>query len=95
MSAGPLAMLAGLFVVPAGLLWLGHRLRRRPPRWRGAFWGALAGHVAAVVLATVAALLPPELWSADDLLRGLLGYAALPLLPVVGGLAGAVAAGGG
>jgi hypothetical protein len=92
MSAGPVVMLLGLFAVPGVLLWLGHRLRRRTARQRGAFWGALIGHVAAVVLATAAAMLPPQAWGPDDLVRGLASYAALLVLPLIGGAVGAFTA---
>lgn len=92
MSAGPVVMLLGLFAVPLALLWLGHRLRRRTARQRGAFWGALMGHIAAVVLATVAAMVPPQAWGPDDLVRGLASYAALLVLPLIGGAVGAFSA---
>lgn len=90
MSAGLLAMLAGAFGVPLGLLWAGHRLRRRPPRWRRAFWGALLGHAVAVPLALGAAMLPPMEWAAADTLRGALGFWALLALPAAGALVGAL-----
>ncbi|MHB1224396.1 MAG: hypothetical protein ACYC2G_10195 [Gemmatimonadaceae bacterium] len=92
MSAGPVVMLLGLFAVPTVLLWLGHRLRRRTARQRGAFWGALVGHIAAVVLATLASMLPPQAWGPDDLVRGLASYAALLVLPIIGGAVGAFTA---
>ncbi|CAN5181059.1 hypothetical protein BH24GEM2_BH24GEM2_15260 [soil metagenome] len=38
---GHLALLLGLFAVPALLLWLGHRLHRRSGRVLGALLGAL------------------------------------------------------
>ena len=37
-------LLAGLFLVPVVLLWLGHRLRRRTAGARAVFWGATIGH---------------------------------------------------
>jgi RsiW-degrading membrane proteinase PrsW (M82 family) len=91
-TAGVAAMLLGAFVVPAVLLWAGHRLRRRPPGWRAAFWGALLGHVLAVPLAVAAAVWPPAEWAPTDVLRGGLGLWALLVLPVVGAAAGAYAA---
>lgn len=90
MSFGPVAMLLGIFVVPTLLLWLGHRLRRRTARQRGLFWGALTGHVAAIVTATLAAMLPPQVWGPGDLVRGLASYGALLLLPIIGGAIGAL-----
>lgn len=87
MTPGIAAMLAGIFVVPAGLLWLGHRLRRRSEAARRAFWGALFGHLAAMVCAHFA-LLPAEEWSGDDRLRGALGLWSFLVLPLVGALVG-------
>lgn len=94
MTAGLAAMLAGAFGVPLVLLWVGHRLRRRPARVRGAFWGAFAGHVLAIPLATVAAMLPPAEWAPGDVLRGALGLWALLVLPLVGAGLGALLARG-
>ena len=90
MSTGLAAMLAGAFVVPAVLLWAGHRLRRRTPRWRAGFWGALLGHLVAMPLALAAALWPPRAWEATDAWRGALGWWGLVALPVLGALAGLV-----
>lgn len=87
MTPGIIAMLLGVFVVPAALLWLGHRLRRRPARVRAVFWGAVIGHIAAIACAHMA-LMPPEEWSPDDRLRGALGLWSFLVLPVLGGLVG-------
>jgi len=89
-TPGLVAMLLGVFAVPVALLWTGHRLRRRSPRVRAAFWGALAGHVAAIVVGSAAAMTPPEEWAATDFWRGLLGFWSFLLLPAVGALVGAV-----
>ena len=91
MTPGLVAMLAGLFAVPAALLWAGHRLRRRPARWRAAFWGALAAHVVASLVALVAAMVPPAEWAPHDRWRGFLGFWLLLVAPVLGAVAGAVA----
>ena len=45
-----IALLLGLFGAPAILLWLGHRLRDRTARQRGAFWGGAIGHSVAIVV---------------------------------------------
>lgn len=90
MTAGVLAMLLGVFVVPMALLWAGHRMRRRSARWHAAFWGALVGHVVALVVAPVAAMTPAEAWMPTDALRGAVGLWAWLVLPVVGGVVGAV-----
>lgn len=92
MSAGTLALLAGLFVVPVVLLWLGHRLRRRPARLRGAFWGGVIGYGIASVAALVAGMYPPAEWSDGDVVRGLLGFWLLLIAPLVGAVLGAVSA---
>jgi hypothetical protein len=89
MTTGLAVMLAGTFGVPAALLWAGHRLRRRPPRWRAAFWGALVGHVVAVPAAVTAAVWPPTEWGATDVVRGALGWWGLLVAPLVGAALGA------
>ena len=86
-------MLLGVFAVPAALLWAGHRLRRRSARFRAAFIGALAGHVAAIVVGSAAAVTPPEEWASSDLWRGLLGFWSFLLLPVAGALIGVMLGG--
>ena len=53
------ALLIGLLVVPMLLLWLGHRLRDRSAVQRGAFWGGVTGHTAALIIALVALHYPP------------------------------------
>jgi hypothetical protein len=88
-TPGLAAMLAGLFAVPAALLWAGHRLRRRGPRWRAAFWGALLAHVVIAPVAMLAAMVPPAAWAPTDRWRGLLGLWALLVGPLLGALAGA------
>ena len=88
MSAGLAAMLLGVFVVPGVLVWLGHRLRRRPRAWRGAFWGGLIGHVAAIALGLTFGMLPPEEWSGDDRLRGAFAFWSFLVLPLIGGVVG-------
>jgi uncharacterized membrane protein HdeD (DUF308 family) len=88
MSAMTVVLLAGLFAIPAGLLWLGHRLKRRPPRHRSAFWGALWGYFISGLLALYAGMSPPASWGPADAMRGWLGYGSLVLLRLVGGLIG-------
>ncbi|HEY7770035.1 hypothetical protein [Longimicrobium sp.] len=56
-------LLAGLFLVPVALLWLGHRLRRRAPGARAVFWGATAGHSIGILVTLAAAHYPPVLWT--------------------------------
>jgi hypothetical protein len=61
-----LALVAGLFVVPALLLWLGHRLRRQTPARRRVFWGATVGYGLGMLLVLVAIHYPPVLWAGGD-----------------------------
>ena len=84
MTPGLAAMLVGIFVVPAALLWIGHRFRRRSARWRAAFWGGVIGHLAALVIGSVAAMIPPEEWAPTDMWRGALGFWSFALFPLVG-----------
>jgi hypothetical protein len=56
-------LLAGLFLVPLVLLWLGHRLRRRTPGERGVFWGATIGHSLGILATLTAVHYPPVLWT--------------------------------
>ena len=88
MTAGIAAMLLGVFVVPAGLVWLGHRLRRRPRAWRGAFWGALVGHVVAVAAGLAFGMTPPEEWGPNDRMRGAFALWSFLVLPVLGAAIG-------
>lgn len=87
MTPGVAAMLVGILVVPAGLLWMGHRLRRRARAWRAAFWGALAGHVAATVAGLTFGMVPPEEWSSTDFVRGAGAFWSFIVLPLLGGVA--------
>lgn len=57
------AFLVGLLVVPALLLWLGHRLRDRSATQRGAFWGGVIGHTAAILVAVTLLHYPPVMWT--------------------------------
>ncbi len=77
MSAGMLALLAGLFVVPALLVWLGHRLRRRAAGWRGAFWGGVIGHTVGMLAAVWAMHLPAVLWAGGDARTALVHWGML------------------
>ena len=94
MSLHFVAFVLGLFVVPLALLAVGHRLRRRSPRVRGMFWGAIAGHCVAAALAVVWGMIPPDAWEPTETARGFAGLWSLLLFPLAGALLGAVAAGG-
>ena len=84
MTAGRLALLLGLFGVPVVLLWAGHRMRRRSPRWHSAFWGAVIAHVLAGLVATAVSMIPPEEWRPEHVWRGLLGFWTLLVAPLLG-----------
>jgi hypothetical protein len=90
MSAGTLAMLAGLFVVPLVLLWLGHRMRDRTPAQRAMFWGGLVGYLVASIAALIVGMTPAAEWAADDTVRGFLGYWGLLAGFAIGAIAGRV-----
>jgi hypothetical protein len=90
MTLENLALLMGLFVVPALLLALGHRLRRRPLVWRRVFWGGVIGHSIAILVMLAATLYPPILWEGGLRARDVAVHWSLILGGVVGG---AIAAG--
>ena len=84
MSVHQLVLLAGLLAAPIVLLLWAHGLRRRSARSQRAFWGAVAGHLVAIVAAVAAALARPAFWRPDDTLRGAAGFWALAALPALG-----------
>ena len=57
------ALVIGLFVVPAVLLWLGHRLRRQTPARRRVFWGATVGYLLGMLATLIVIHYPPVLWT--------------------------------
>jgi hypothetical protein len=84
MNLNLFVFLTGLFGVPLVLLMYAHRLRRRSPRARAAFWGAIAGHCIAATLALFIGMIPAEAWSSGDTTRGLIGFWGLLVLPLMG-----------
>lgn len=88
MTPGLAMMLVGVLVVPAVLLWGGHKLRLRTPVWRATFWGAVVGHLIAIVIGSVAAMMPAAEWSGGDTWRGLAGFWSFTLAPLVGAAIG-------
>jgi hypothetical protein len=90
MSIGIAVFLAGLFGVPLVLLSWGRRVRRLDRRRRRAFWGAIVGHCVAAVLAVTLGMIPPEAWTEQETVRGVFGLWGLLLLPIAGGIAGAL-----
>jgi hypothetical protein len=82
-------MLLGLFGVPVALLVAGHRVRRRSPRVRGAFWGAVWGHLLVIGPVCWVSMVPAAMWSADDRARGVIGLWALLVGPAIGSAIGA------
>ncbi len=88
MSTGLLVMLIGLFGIPSLLLWAGHHLRRKSRRVRGAFWGGLAGHTVAALIAVFYSMVPPEAWTAADTLRGFAGFYLMMLSALIGAVLG-------
>lgn len=84
MSLALTALLAGMFVVPVVMLWLGHRLRRRSARARGGFWGAVAGHTLGMLASVAAMHVPAILWAGGDA-RTIVVYGGM----LIGAIAGA------
>ena len=89
MTLENLALLVGLFVVPALLVALGHRLRRRPPFWRRVFWGGVSGHSLAILVMLAVTVAPPVAWEGGPRLRDVAVHWAMVLGGVVGGVIGA------
>ena len=85
MSLSMLALLLGVFAVPAVALALGHRVAKRPARQRAAFWGVVIGHTVAMLAAAVAAMYLPVKWSEGDVARGAVGLWGMLVLGVLGG----------
>lgn len=91
MNAWGIAFLLGLFVAPAVLLWLGHRLRSRGAAAFGAFWGGVIGHSLALVAMLVAAHWPPVLWVEGSLRAGIVFGSLLGASILGAGIGAAVA----
>jgi MFS family permease len=92
MSVHFIAFLVGLFAVPITLLAYGRRIRRRGPRARAVFWGAIVGHCVAGTLAVVLGMIPPESWTSGETTRGFAGFWSLLLFPIAGALLAAALA---
>jgi quinol-cytochrome oxidoreductase complex cytochrome b subunit len=86
MSIHFIAFLVGLFGVPVVLLAMAHRLRRRSPRVRPIFWGAIVGHCVAAAVAVVWGMIPPDAWEASETARGFAGFWSLLVFPVAGAM---------
>jgi hypothetical protein len=82
-------LLAGLFLVPVVLLWLGHRLRRRAHGARAVFWGATIGHSIGIAVTLAAVHYPPVQWTEGW--RAVAVHWSMVLGAVVGAAAGAAA----
>ncbi|HEX2167399.1 MAG TPA: hypothetical protein VHG09_09240 [Longimicrobiales bacterium] len=87
---GRAAFLIGLLVVPALLLWLGHRLRDRSPAQRGAFWGGVIGHTIAIIVAVTLLHYPPVMWTGE--IRAAIAMWVMLLGALAGAAMGAVRA---
>lgn len=86
------ALLLGLFLVPALLLWLGHGFRAASPRRRRLFWGGVVGHLSGLALTTVMAVTPPIWWAGGSFWRDFAVHWSLLFGALIGaGLAAAVA----
>ena len=85
MSWEHVALLLGLFGVPALLLSIGHRLRQRPAVWRRVFWGGLIGHSLALLALMIVSMFPPVLWEGGPYMRDIAVHWSLILGAIVGG----------
>lgn len=82
------AFLAGMFIVPAVLLSVGHRIRKRTPLVQSAFWGGLLAHILASLAAITASMIAAEEWQSSDFWRGLFGFWMMLVAPLVGATIG-------
>jgi hypothetical protein len=89
MSFAGIGLLLGLFLVPAVLLQLGHRLRHRTPRERRIFWGGLVGHSGGALISTIALMAPPVMW-ADGTLRLFAAHWAMVVCALLGAIIGSI-----
>lgn len=83
-----IAFLIGGLIVPALLLWLGHRLRDRSAVQRGAFWGGVIGHSGAILVALAVLHYPPVMWTGE--LRAAIAMWVMLLGAAAGAGAGAL-----
>lgn len=77
--------------MPVFLIWLGHRLRERPPRQQGAFWGGVIGHTIALIVTLYAMMSPSVEWTASPAWRGFAVHWLLLVAAWAGALIGALA----
>ena len=78
----------GLYVVPLAILALGHGLKRRSTRVRGAFWGAVIGYGVGALVTSLVTVVPPFHWDGGSVVRELAVHWSLVAATAVGFLAG-------
>jgi hypothetical protein len=83
-TIGRLALLAGLFVAPVALLWIGHRYRTMSRGGQLSFWGGVVGYLVALPAVLVVMMLPPVSWYGVDAARELAVHWGLLLGAAVG-----------
>ena len=88
MSIHILVFIVGLFIVPLALLAVAHKLRRRSPRTRTAFWGAILGHIVAALVATTWGMIPAETLTPQETARGAASLWTLLVFPLAGAAIG-------
>jgi hypothetical protein len=69
MTVHGLALLLGLFGVPAALATLGHRFRERDPSERRRFWGGVIGYGVGLAVTLTAMMAPPVWWAGGGVVR--------------------------
>jgi uncharacterized membrane protein len=93
MTDSRLALVIGLFVVPALLLWLGHRLRRQTDARRRVFWGATIGYVLGILLTLVTIHYPAILWTGGGWRTAVVHWGMVVGTAVGAGVGSAIAGG--
>ncbi len=90
-----IALLAGLFVIPGVLLWLGHQFREGSLRRKRVFWGGVIGHSLAMMLTLVVLVAPPVWWAGGSIPRDIAVHWSLLVGAILGAAVGAVKSGNG
>jgi len=90
MTLHGLALLLGLFAVPAALSALGHRFREGDPGRKRRFWGGVIGYAAGLAVAVTAMLVPPVAWAGGGVAREMAVHWSMLAGFLAGVLAGAL-----
>lgn len=83
------ALLAGLFLAPSALLWIGHGFRELSLRSKMVFWGGVIGHTLGLIITLVATMAPPIAWAGGNFWRDFAVHWSLLLGALLGAAVGA------